>query len=1847
MINETFQWTSAPRRYRFLLATTALISCLVGVAATVSARAQSVTTSGDVNPLPATSPIWNVGGVLNVGDAGAGTLTVEGGGIVTSTYGQIGVQAGGDGKVTVSGSGSGWLSNSSIYVGYFGTGTLSIEDGGVVSNAQSGYIGNDPESTGVVTVTGAGSSWVNNNYLSVGYMGNGALTIADGGRVTNNFGYIGANLSSIGTVSVSGSGSSWDNSGDLIVGQLGDGTLAIESGGVVNNTTGHIGFSPGSIGKVTVTGDGSVWTSHNTLVVGNYGTGTLTIAQGGTVSSEDGGIGVQAGSTGMATVRDAGSTWTMVDDLIIGMGGNGALSVEAGGTVNNGFGYVGTGSGAEGHVTITGAGSQWTNAHSLFVGDAGGSGTLLIEDGGTVTNGYGVIGSGTGTGTNGAVVVTGKNSRWSNLGDLNLGNSGRGTLTIEEGGSVITGRVGYVGYGAGASGAVTVLGQGSSWDSLGLSVGVFGTGELSIKEGGRVSGSGGTIGDFSGSNGSATISGAGASWINTSDIIIGNNGAGTLSVEDGGQVSNTFGFIGKEASSTSEATVTGKDSTWSNSDTLYVGFYGTGSLAIEDGGHVSNATGFIGRADGAEGIATVVGSGSAWNNENLYVGTDGKGSLTVMNAGAVTNEAAGFVGYSPGGQGDVLITGRDSSWISKGNLSIGYAGIGTLTIADGAAVRAGSGIGSTDIGSISGSTGTINIGAAAGERAAAAGTLESAVLLFGRGSGSLVFNHTGLPDGSALNFSPEIAGRGTILHENGSTVLNGDNSRFTGETEVTGGELMIADRLGGSALVNGGSLRVNGLFGGNVDASATGRVAGSGKIEGSLSLSNGGILSGQQGQSLAVTGNLGLDAGSTIDVALGVIASPALFEVGGNITLDGTLEITDQGGFGAGVYRLFDYAGGLTDNGLTIGSTPAGIAADDLSIQTAVNGQVNLISAAGAELGFWDGGNAALHDNSAVDGGSGIWTADGRNWTSGNGSVNGAFKPNPTFAIFQGTSGAVTVDNSAGVIGVTGMQFATDGYRVSGDPVELRGANSETIIRVGVGGAADSGMAAGISATLSGASGVVKTGAGSLVLSGNNTYTGGTRIASGTLWLSSDANLGASSGGLVFDGGTLATTTGFSSARAVTLENAGRFDVFRDRTLTLSGAISGPGDIEKLGDGTLELSGKNNYLGNTLVRAGTLVADTNAIGGSIGNAGAVIFDQASDGSFAGDITSLDGTRGEMIKRGAGKLMLAGSSSLDWTVGEGVLVSATNRFAGDLAIGADGGFTFDQAYTGSYAGTISGAGTLLLTGGGAVALTGDSSGFVGTTALSDMTLVVNKALGGSLFILDGGRLDGTGTVGATTVASGGTLAPGNSTGTLTVDGDLSFAAGSRYEADVNPQGTNSDLLHVTGNATLNGGAVAHIGATGEYELRSAYTIISADGSLSGTFDDVTSDFAFLNPDLFYDYGAGTVDLELVRNDRDFASVALTSNQIATAQGIESIGFDAGHAVYDAVAQLADDDRLIRASFDALSGEIHGSAMTTLIEDSRFVRSAANDRLRAAFGGTGAIILPALAYGVGEVAAPVAPDHAGPVLWSHGFGSWGSTDSNGNAASLDRSTGGLLIGADTSIGDWRMGLLAGYSQSSFDAKDRASSGSSTNYHLGLYSGTGWGALGLRTGAAYTWHNIDTRRSVAIPGLTDSLSSDYSAGTFQAFGELAYGLELDFGTRLEPFANLAHVNLHRGGFAERGGAAALSGTSETIGITYTTLGLRGEHNVTLGTMDTTLKGTLGWRHASGDITPESTHAFSVSDAFTVASAPIAKDTAIIEVGLGLNLTPEAALGLSYTGQLASDASDHGFKANLSVRF
>jgi len=308
--------------------------------------------------------------------------------------------------------------------------------------------------------------------------------------------------------------------------------------------------------------------------------------------------------------------------------------------------------------------------------------------------------------------------------------------------------------------------------------------------------------------------------------------------------------------------------------------------------------------------------------------------------------------------------------------------------------------------------------------------------------GALVFDRS-----DATTYAGTLSGRGTLAQVGGGTLtLTGDSADFTGATTVSGGGLVVDGQLGGSLAVTAGTL------------------TGAGGVGGAVTLADGARLLGATGRTLAM-GALTLEAGSIVDVALSQPSNAALFDVAGDLTLDGALNVTALPGFGAGVYRLFDYGGALTDNGLTLGRVD-GAAAEGLSVQTAAAGRVNLVNSANATLAFWDGGAAANHDNGRVDGGGGTWTLASRNWTDADGTVNGPMTPTPSFAVFQGAGGVVTIDNGGGQIGATGLQFASNGYTLAGGALALSG--DQAIIRVGDGGAAGANLGATISASLTG-----------------------------------------------------------------------------------------------------------------------------------------------------------------------------------------------------------------------------------------------------------------------------------------------------------------------------------------------------------------------------------------------------------------------------------------------------------------------------------------------------------------------------------------------------------------------------------------------------------------------------------------------------------------------------------------------------------------------------------------------------------------------------------------------------------
>ncbi|EHS51363.1 outer membrane autotransporter barrel domain protein, partial [Rhizobium sp. PDO1-076] len=721
----------------------------------------------------------------------------------------------------------------------------------------------------------------------------------------------------------------------------------------------------------------------------------------------------------------------------------------------------------------------------------------------------------------------------------------------------------------------------------------------------------------------------------------------------------------------------------------------------------------------------------------------------------------------------------------------------------------------------------------------------------------------------------------------------------------------------------------------------------------------------------------------------------------------------------------------------------------------------------------------------------------------------------------------------------------------------------------------------------------------------------------------------------------------------------------------------GDGATITIGGGAISTTGDGSFGMLAYGNDGTVTIS----GGTISTTGASSFGVFSGGDES--VLTMTGGAISTTGKGANGLEIQGGGNT--AVISGGTISATGEdasaifaFADDLetislTIGTDArivgnilgegegtiGLSLNGLGEGLLESDVIGLASLTKTESGRWTLNGDIIG--GSDIVIEAGLLsINGQAGESLVqVASGATLGGTGTVGSTTVAAGGRLAAGNSIGTLTVAGTATFAAGSVLEVEV-AAGEQSDLVAVAGVAQIDGGTVHVLRAqevpeTRERDLDGRYVILTAEDEVTGVFDAVTEEFAFLDASLAYD--VSNVFLTLQFNGLDFSAFAGTPNQIAVANSLQDLG--AG-PTFDAVLGLNEDE--VAGALDALSGEVHEAIHGVLIHDSQLLRNAITARLAAAAfdaetGGTGSMTGTGTQaeFGVQAEAEVWGPDTAwqlppldaaGASMWIDAGGSVVARAGDGNGASYDQSGGSLLVGGDMMVEDWHLGLVGGYGETSFAVDDRASSGDAESYHAGVYGGRQWGALALRTGLGYSRHRLDIERSVGFYGLDETLSSDYAARSLQAFGEVGYRLDMGEAV-LEPFLGLSHVRLSSDGFTEEGGPSALTVAAQDHTVNYSTLGLRGEHDVMLQGMAVRAKGKIAWMHAFGDTTPQGVHNFAGGDAFTIASAPIASDIAVLEAGFDVRLNDTSTLGFSYSGQIGDGGSRHAVNGTFAVRF
>jgi len=1335
-------------------------------------------------------------GDMSLIQGGVGTLTLTGTNSYTgATLVQQGTLQVGNGTI------GSIDANSAVTVSSGGTLAVNLVDGGT--------FGNSGTNNGLITTIANGSNTLSGNFVGTGgltqdgsgltiisgsqnYTGSGATTVNQGtlqigdgvsGYMSNSAGVIGDTVGSSGTVNVV-AGGTWNTTNALLVGNYGSGTLNV-SGGQVTDGGAFIGYNAGTASSVTVSS--GTWTNNGDVYTGWLGaSGTLNVS-GGLATGHY--LFVTA-SGGNATAVITGGTYNNANEAYIGYGGSGTLNVS-GGLISNTRGVIGVSAGSVGQATVSGG--TWSNSNGLVVGETG-TGTLNITNGGTVnvvgglnsltlgayngSSGTLNLGLGGAAGTLNVAVVTG------GLGSATVNFNQNGTYTfspvlagslavnnIGTGLTILTGSNSYDGLTSVNSGILRILNDTALGSTVGGTVVANGAtlqlgGGINVgAEALTISGGGaaGTSGALANNSGNNTYGGAITLAANAT---IG-SGAGLVTLTGGVDTAGYNLRIGGISNGVVASTITGAGN---------VGKIGTGTWTL------SGSNNYTGNTDVTAGIlniqnndalgstahGTVVDSGATLQMQgDITVGLE---KLSLSGAGAAGQNGA-FVNVSGSNTYNGLITLlADSQISSDGGLFIignNINGQHNLTLAG-----ASNGI----------VQGNINIGNQQSLTETGPGTWT---LLGTNHYGSTIINSGTLQigDGGTLGSGPvtdngaldfilsgtitvnnQIGGSGSVLQTGSGTTILGGNNSYTGPTTISSGILEVTSNNalgtadGGTTVLPGGTL----LFG-NVNYTTPEGVT----ITGSGSPGSGGAIS-----------NSGTSSFS------------------GAITLNGTASIS-----GGGVGNQLTLTGGIDKNGVDL-----------------------IVDGGGTVIVANNGITGALpHSDLIVTNTSTLVLAVAN-------SYNGPTTVQNSGTLQLGASNVLPTAPLTDLTINTGGAFNMHSYSdtvasLSGDATgTVKNSTPSTLSTLTINSGTSANYAGTIQGTQGGTQGdiaLTKTGTGTQILSGNNSYGGLTSVNAGILNIQHSNGLGSTAGGtVVANGATLQlqnnisvgaealslTGVGASGQKGALVNVSGWNDYAGNITLLDPGAVissdagtlnltgnigaTGPlnspnliltgsgngivagvidlgfsGALRKTGTGTWTLSGANTYSGFTQVNAGILnIQNNTALGTTVGNTvvanGATL--QLQGGISVANAIQINGS-GAAGQNGA-LVNLSGNNTL--TGGLGLNGDSTiSSDAGQLTIAnsISGGGT-NLTVTGAGNGIISGAintstGGLTKNGSGQWTLTGNSS-YTGDTLITGGTLQIGNGTTGSI--------NGTGTV---TVALGSWSGVAGPSSSLTGDNTL--------------------------------------------------------------------------------------------------------------------------------------------------------------------------------------------------------------------------------------------------------------------------------------------------------------------------------------------------------------------------------------------------------------------------------------------------------------------------------------------
>lgn len=1241
-------------------------------------------------------------------------------------------------------------------------------------------------------------------------------------------------------------------------------------------------------------------------------------------------------------------------------------------------------------------------------------------------------------------------------------------------------------------------------------------------------------------------------------IAIGTTADGAMTITGGASLASGQSTLTGDPGSTGVVTVTGTGSLWTT-DLTAIGYEGDAILRIEDGGVVRSNSTTVAR-NGGSGIITVDGIGSRWEitDVNTYFGGFGHAEMTISNGGVVTNSNRVHLGSDIGASGDVVVDGAGSRWEIGENLIIGLNGSGSLSIT-------GGGYAEADI---------VTLGSHTPGNAAS-------LILDGQGS------ELRAPGGIQIGFTDEPIMRIT----DGAKLTTGkpDVNPFIGRSYV--GHLQPPGQAA-SVLISGK---------GSVWEDAHYIIIGNSFSDGTVTVEAGGAL---KGQSIDVGRGRGIDRSNPDDP---FFSEARLIVSGAGTTVDA--------------------------NWMTLGNAGARATAD-ISGGAVVTTRTTLLGGGFTSTG--DRSIIALGDVDVLLGGAGtLWsTADTRA---------------EAFLTDYGNY-RIRVSDEALLDVAGGMQL---GYRNFDGEESHTQVTVDTAGMVSIGGTASLAFAAGSDAgvTVDGA-GSSWTVGGPLIVGEAGTGTlnaaNGGRVAASAIEVAREAG---STGVIAVGGLTTAATAGVIDAPTITFgAGAGSLIFNHTGAATLSSALSGNGVVRQLAGRTTLSGDSSGFSGTTFVKGGTLWL-SNSLGGRV---------EVGDGSATTEFSvdpdgNVDGTAIEVAQSAfatfhsdssaraasitsAGTVnihagadltgaRLAASSGGEFIVGFDPFGVETRSFgsiegAGDFRLSGIGDDDTIEVGSDDRSTTVSGriyetfdSVGLQKVGDGMLTLAG-INGYTGATNIDGGILNVAGSLVSAVNVNAGGTLRGKGSIGSLTVNSGGTFAPGNSIGTMTVVGNASFGAGSTYEAEIAADGT-SDLLAVGGTASLAGTlSVLGIAYPVGYPDAQDYTILTADGGVSGTFDRVTDNL----PD---------VDVTATYNAKD---VVIGYDKTADTTSAKEIYPNSLQASLGAGRLFAGNLRQ-RGQLHGLSGQMPGSMVPL------------------AYGPTEG----KLSTGNSVTGLP----HYGVAAWASVLGLSQNVDAHGGVPGYDAGTYGLASGIDSTfdLGGalGRAGLAFGYTNT--DADSGASSADIDAWHVGIYGGVENGPFALSGALSYAWQDYDFSRDIPFIGGGGATAAGESNGKlFAASLEASYdlaermGIRQDIGFRFAPTVSLDHIHASRDGFTETGagvlnmvvGGDDISRTWLGAGIAMSTR-IVGESGVVF-----TPELQLMYEHNVGDdraVTASQIVAATAS--FTTPGVLEDDDLVSVGAGLGIGFNERTSLKLRYDGSFGSNTQSHRGHIGLSVKF